>query len=94
MADSQRRWQARVEITLRDGRRLEHYTRAAPGYFLNPMTREQEAEKALDLLAPVLGTKRAQTLIATVWNIEKLKDIAYWERSATRGDCGATGIKS
>ena len=41
----------------------------------NPMTREQEAEKALDLLAPVLGAKRAQALIATVWNIEKVKDM-------------------
>jgi 2-methylcitrate dehydratase PrpD len=68
------RWYAKVEITLRDGRTLEHYTRAARGSSENPMTREEEDAKALDLLAPVLGKKRAQTLIATVWNVEKLKD--------------------
>lgn len=73
-ADSQRRWHANVEITLKDGRKLEHYTRAARGYFLNPMTRKEETEKALDLLAPVTGKSRAQRLIATIWSVEKLKD--------------------
>ncbi len=68
------RWYAKVEIKLRDGRTLEHYTRAARGSSENPMTREEEDTKALDLLVPVIGKKRAQTLIATVWNIEKLKD--------------------
>jgi len=68
------RWYAKVEITLRDGRTLEHYTHAARGSSVNPMTRKEEDEKALDLLAPVLGKKRARTLIATVWDVEKLKD--------------------
>ena len=67
-------WNAKVEITLRDGRKLEHHTAAARGNNFNPMTREEEDAKALDLLAPVLGRKRAQALIATVWSIEKLKD--------------------
>ena len=67
-------WNARVEILLRDGRRLEHHTAAARGGHSNPMTRKEEDEKTLDLLAPVLGGKRARTLIATVWNAEKLKD--------------------
>ena len=74
MTDPQRRWHAEVEITLRDGRTLKHYTYAARGSSYNPMTREEENAKALDLLAPVLGRRRAETLIATVWNIEKLKD--------------------
>jgi hypothetical protein len=74
MADPQRRWQARVEIALRDGRILEHYTHAARGSLLNPMTRKEESEKSLDLMAPVIGVKRAQSLVGAIWDIEKLKD--------------------
>ena len=74
MADLQRSFQGSVRITLRDGRTLEHYTPAARGSFLNPMTREEVSEKALDLLSPTLGGKRAQLLISTIWKLEKLKD--------------------
>ena len=72
--DSRNGWSAKVEIVLRDGRRLEQHIPAARGSNFNPMTREEENAKALDLLAPVLGMKRAQALIATVWSIEKLKN--------------------
>jgi hypothetical protein len=34
------------------------------------MTREEENAKALDLMAPVLGKKRAEALIVAVWDIE------------------------
>ncbi len=74
LANDKTDWNAKVEIRLRDGRKLEHHTAAARGNNFNPMTREEEDAKALDLLAPVLGRKRAQAVIATVWNIEKLKD--------------------
>ncbi len=67
-------WSGEVEIRLRDGRTLKHRTLAARGSNFNPMTRAEEDAKALDLVAPVLGKKRAATLIAMVWNIEKLKD--------------------
>ena len=55
----------------------EHYTQAARGSSVNPMTREEEDEKALDLLAPVLGKKRAQTLIAAVWQRRKYQGCAH-----------------
>jgi len=74
MADRGRGWQGTVEITLRDGRTIEHHTRAARGSFSNPLTREEGPEKALGLLAPVLGAKRACSLIAAVWRVESLKD--------------------
>jgi 2-methylcitrate dehydratase PrpD len=74
MPDPKMRWHGKVEITLRDGRTFEHFTRVARGSGDNPMTREEEDAKALDLLAPVLGKQRAQKLIATVWDMEKLKD--------------------
>ena len=74
LADDPTDWNARVEVRLRDGRTLEHHTPAARGGHCNPMTREEEDAKALDLLAPVLGRKRARQVIETVWNVEKLKD--------------------
>ena len=78
--DPKRRWHGEVEITLRDGRMLKHYTYAARGSNDNPMTREDENRKALDLLAPVLGRKRAELLMDAVWNIEKITDMREMRR--------------
>ena len=75
MTDVKRRWHAEIEIKLKNGRRLKHYTYAARGSSYNPMTREEENAKALDLLSPVLGVRRAQGLIAAVWNIDKIRDV-------------------
>jgi hypothetical protein len=72
--DSKNGWSAKVEVRLRDGRTLGHHTPAARGSNFNPMTREEENAKALDLLAPVLGKKRAAALIEAVWNVEKFKN--------------------
>ena len=44
-----------MEVRLKDGRTLEHQTMAAKGSYENPLTREEEEEKALDLIIPVLG---------------------------------------
>jgi 2-methylcitrate dehydratase PrpD len=74
LADDPTDWNARVEVRLRDGRTLEHHTPAARGGHGNPMTQEEEDAKARDLLAPVLGSKRARQVIDTVWNVEKLQD--------------------
>jgi hypothetical protein len=75
MTDPLRRWHAEAEIKLRDGRTLKHYTYAARGSSYNPMIRTEENTKALDLLAPVLGRRRGQLLIDTVWSIEKVADV-------------------
>ena len=64
-----------IEITLRDGRRLRHHTRAVKGTSDNPMTRDEVEHKCFHLLAPVLGKARAQKLIDTVWRIERVKDV-------------------
>ena len=74
MTNPDRRWHGEVKITLRSGRTLKHYTYAARGSSFNPMTRQEENAKALDLLAPSLGKRRAEQLIDTVWNIEKVRD--------------------
>ncbi|MBI2296142.1 MAG: MmgE/PrpD family protein [Betaproteobacteria bacterium] len=67
--------QAIVEITRRDGRLLRHHTRAVRGSAANPMSREEVAAKGRDLLAPVLGARRTERLIETVWNIERVGDV-------------------
>jgi 2-methylcitrate dehydratase PrpD len=64
-----------VSLTLRDGRRLERATGAVRGTAQNPMTRAELDEKAYDLMAGVLGKRRARALCEAVWNIERLKDV-------------------
>lgn len=80
MTDPKRRWHADVEVRLKGGRRLRHYTYAARGSSHNPMSREEENAKALDLMAPVLGARRAKDLIAAVWDIEKVSDVRALRR--------------
>ncbi len=80
LTDPLRRWHAEAEIKLRDGRTLKHYTYAARGSSYNPMSRKEENIKALDLLAPVLGRRRGELLIDTVWNIGKVADVRAMRR--------------
>jgi 2-methylcitrate dehydratase PrpD len=75
LTDAQRRWRCVMEIRLKDGRRLTHQTLAAKGSFENPLTRAEEEEKARDLLAPVLGRKRSDALLAALWDFENIKDV-------------------
>ncbi len=67
--------QAIVEIVTRDGRRLRHHTRAVRGTATNPMSRDEVAAKSRDLLVPVIGARRTQRLIDTVWRIERVGDV-------------------
>lgn len=74
LTDAQRRWRAVIEITLKGGRKLTHQTMAAKGSFENPLTPQDENEKALDLIAPILGKRKSETLLAELWRFERLKD--------------------
>ncbi len=69
------RRQAIVEIETTDGRSLAHRTRAVRGTADDPMTRSEVEAKAMDLLAPVLGTERARALVATIWELEMVGDV-------------------
>jgi 2-methylcitrate dehydratase PrpD len=64
-----------VEVKLKGGRVVKHHTRGVRGTAQNPMTTREVDEKCFDLMAPVLGSKRARTLCDTIWNIEKVKDV-------------------
>jgi len=65
----------RVDVTLRDGRTVSHFTPHAPGTKENPMTTEAVNAKARDLMEPVLGTKPAEELIRRVNALEELENV-------------------
>ena len=64
-----------VEVTLNDGRTVDHFTKFPPGTRENPLTTEAVAAKARDLMAPVLGSDRTEKLIERIGNLEKIDDI-------------------
>jgi 2-methylcitrate dehydratase PrpD len=80
LTDIQRRWRCVMEIRLKDGRVLKHQTMAAKGSFENPLTRAEEEEKALDLVVPVLGKRRARSLLDALWNFDKLDNVRKLRR--------------
>jgi 2-methylcitrate dehydratase PrpD len=64
-----------VELKLKDGRELAHHTRAVRGTPENPMARAEVEAKALDLTAPVIGSKRSAELCAAIRDVEKIRDV-------------------
>lgn len=67
--------QAVVEITTRKGERYSYHTRAVRGSATNPMSRTEVAVKCRDLFRSVLGARRTEQLIDTVWSIERMKNL-------------------
>jgi 2-methylcitrate dehydratase PrpD len=66
---------ARVEVTLQDGRTVNHFTRFASGTRENPLTTAQVNAKARDLMTPVLGAQRTETLITRLNALETVASI-------------------
>ena len=67
--------QAILEVRTNDGRKYRHHTKAVRGTPANPMSPEDVQNKALDLLAPVVGAATAAALIDAVWNLESIEDV-------------------
>ena len=65
----------RVEVTLRDGRTVSHFTRHAPGTEENPMDTESVNAKARLLMTPVLGAEQTEGVIQRVNALEALADV-------------------
>ena len=63
---------ARVDVLLRDGRTVTHFTRHAPGTKENPLDTEAVSAKARSLMAPVLGQARAESIIQQVNGLERV----------------------
>jgi 2-methylcitrate dehydratase PrpD len=64
-----------VEVTLRDGRTVSHFTRHPPGTKENPLSTERVSEKARSLMTPVLGAERTEAVIRRVNALEELDDV-------------------
>lgn len=76
--DLQRRLPRRketVEVVLTDGRRLTQHVVAVRGTVQNPITRDEVVAKAHNLIAPVLGDRKALDLIGRILTLETLKDV-------------------
>lgn len=67
--------QAIVEIVTRNGQRFSQRTYAVRGTADNPMDSQEVEEKALDLMAPVLGAPRARSLVQQVCMLERVGDV-------------------
>jgi 2-methylcitrate dehydratase PrpD len=75
LTDPLRRWRCTMEVALMDGRTLAHGTMAARGGVDNPLAREDEEKKALDLMAPTLGSRRSRALISALLDIQKIRNV-------------------
>jgi len=75
LTDVQRRWRCVMEVHLKNGRVIHGQTMAAKGSFENPLTISEETEKAIDLIAPILGKQRSIDLIDQLLHIDTMKNI-------------------
>jgi 2-methylcitrate dehydratase PrpD len=73
-----------VEVTLRDGRTVTHFTRHAPGTKENPMDTQSVNAKARLLMEPVLGAGYAEEVIRRVNAAEELHDVRELRRFLAR----------
>jgi 2-methylcitrate dehydratase PrpD len=73
-----------VEVTLRDGRTVTHFTRHAPGTKENPMDTQSVNAKARLLMEPVLGAAYAEEVIRRVNAAEELHDVRELRRFLAR----------
>jgi 2-methylcitrate dehydratase PrpD len=69
------RREAIVELTFKNGRRIDARIGDVRGTPDNPMTREEVAAKSRDLIAPLLGSPAADQLIERVLALESVGDI-------------------
>jgi 2-methylcitrate dehydratase PrpD len=64
-----------VEVTLTDGRKVNHFTKYPPGTKESPLDTEGVNAKVRDLMAPVLGKDKTEALIKQINTLETLDDV-------------------
>jgi len=83
------RRQAIVIVKTRDGRSLSKRTVAVRGTADNPMTLDEVETKALDLIAPVLGLRRAKAIVRAFAKLETVPDVVQlrrlWQAATSQG---------
>jgi 2-methylcitrate dehydratase PrpD len=72
---SGKRYQALVEVILRDGRTFREHVINCRGRPENPMSPEEVGKKAVWLMEPVLGVQRARQIIASISKLESVDNI-------------------
>ncbi len=70
-----KRYQALIEVTMRDGRTLRAHVINCRGRPENPMSPDEVGEKAAWLMEPVLGVRRAHKIIESVSKLESVARI-------------------
>jgi len=68
---------ARVEITLRDGRRFSHLQPNRKGDPEEPLDDHEVDGKLLELASPVIGELRARALLAQIRSLETRQDVRF-----------------
>lgn len=71
---------AEVSIVLQDGRTMKRTVLAARGSLQAPLTRGDVEEKFVSLSSGVLAASHRHTIIETVWELEKLRDMSLLTR--------------
>jgi 2-methylcitrate dehydratase PrpD len=64
-----------VEVTMTNGKRVDHFTKFPPGTRENPLDTEAVSAKVRDLMAPVLGADKTDRLIDQINNLERVDDV-------------------
>jgi 2-methylcitrate dehydratase PrpD len=67
---------AMVTVRTKDGRLLKHYAPTRKGDPDNPLSDAELSEKFMELVAPLYGTAPASNLLAALWLIDSLSDLA------------------
>jgi 2-methylcitrate dehydratase PrpD len=64
-----------VEVTLKDGKKISHFTKFPPGTKENPLNTEGVNTKVRDLMSPVLGTDKTGKLIQQINALEDVRNV-------------------
>ena len=64
-----------VEVTLDDGTRLREENETVRGTPENPMSRDEILTKARDLVTPVFGAEKCNTLIEKIFKLDDVRDV-------------------
>jgi len=64
-----------VEVTLKDGKKVSHFTKFPPGTKENPLNTEGVNTKVRDLMTPVLGADKTAKLIQQVNSLEAVRNV-------------------
>jgi hypothetical protein len=62
-------------VTLTDGQKLRELVKHAPGTPQNPLDTAGVNAKARELIAPVLGSERTESLLERVGALERMADV-------------------